>query len=60
MPVLNRIWAMPSSDTFDIPPIGEFVKRYLAGVSNPGPTDVNCEKRTIGPLTSIASKPGNF
>ena len=24
-----RIWAMPSADTFDIPPIGELVKRYL-------------------------------
>ena len=33
MLVLNRIWAMPSADTFDIPPIGDFVKRYLSGVS---------------------------
>jgi hypothetical protein len=25
----NRMWAMPSADTFSIPPIGEFVKKYL-------------------------------
>jgi hypothetical protein len=32
---IERIWAMPRSDTFDCPPIGEMVKRYLstAGVS---------------------------
>lgn len=24
-----RVWAMPSPDTFDIPPIGELVRRYL-------------------------------
>lgn len=27
--IINRVWAMPSADTFDIPPIGELVKRYL-------------------------------
>ena len=26
----SRIWAMPNADTFSVPPIGEFVKRYLA------------------------------
>lgn len=26
---ITRKWAMPSSDTFDVPPIGEFVKSYL-------------------------------
>ena len=26
----NRIWAMPTSDTFDCKPIGNLVKRYLA------------------------------
>lgn len=26
---INRVWAMPSSDTFSVPPIGDFVKRYL-------------------------------
>lgn len=25
----SRMWAMPSADTFDVPPIGEFVKKYL-------------------------------
>lgn len=25
----TRVWAMPSADTFDIPPIGQIVKRYL-------------------------------
>lgn len=25
----TRVWAMPSADTFDIPPIGQLVKRYL-------------------------------
>lgn len=27
----SRQWAMPSADTFDIPPIREFVKKYLRG-----------------------------
>lgn len=27
---INRIWAMPSKDTFDIDPIGKMVNRYLA------------------------------
>ncbi len=26
---ITRVWAMPSSDTFDISPIGDFVKKYL-------------------------------
>jgi hypothetical protein len=26
----SRVWAMPNADTFSIPPIGDFVKRYLA------------------------------
>lgn len=26
----SRIWAMPNSDTFSVPPIGCFVKSYLA------------------------------
>lgn len=26
---IQRVWAMPSADTFDVPPIGEFVRRYL-------------------------------
>lgn len=26
---ISRKWAMPSSDTFSVPPIGEFVKSYL-------------------------------
>lgn len=25
----HRTWSMPNSDTFSVPPIGEFVKRYL-------------------------------
>ena len=25
----SRTWAMPSADTFSVPPIGDFVKRYL-------------------------------
>ena len=29
----SRHWAMPSADTFDVKPIGEFVKKYLHGVS---------------------------
>lgn len=27
---MARVWAMPSSDTFDIPPIGQMVKWYLS------------------------------
>lgn len=30
---MHRAWAMPSADTFDIPPIASFVNRYLSGVS---------------------------
>lgn len=26
---ITRKWAMPSADTFDVPPMGEFVKSYL-------------------------------
>ena len=26
----SRTWAMPNSDTFSVPPIGEMVKRYLS------------------------------
>ena len=26
----SREWAMPSADTFTVPPIGDFVRRYLA------------------------------
>jgi hypothetical protein len=26
---ITRKWAMPSADTFDVPPIGEFVKSYM-------------------------------
>lgn len=29
----TREWAMPSPDTFSIPPIGLFVRKHLAGVS---------------------------
>lgn len=29
----SRQWAMPSADTFDVPPIGDFVRRYLRGVT---------------------------
>jgi hypothetical protein len=27
--IINRTWAMPASDTFDVKPIGDFVRRYL-------------------------------
>ncbi len=27
----SRTWAMPSADTFSVPPIGDFVRRYLVG-----------------------------
>lgn len=26
----SRVWAMPSRDTFSVPPIGDFVRRYLS------------------------------
>lgn len=29
----SRSWAMPSADTFDCKPMGEFVRRHLHGVS---------------------------
>lgn len=29
----SRSWAMPTSDTFDCQPIGDFVRRHLSGVS---------------------------
>jgi hypothetical protein len=30
---MSRTWAMPTSDTFDCRPIGDFVRRYLHGVT---------------------------
>ena len=27
--IIKRVWAMPNGDTFDVPPIGEMVKRYM-------------------------------
>lgn len=30
---ISRAWAMPSPNTFDVQPIGEFVTRWLSGVS---------------------------
>ena len=27
---ISRVWAMPNPDTFSIPPIGGFVKKYLS------------------------------
>lgn len=29
--LFSRKWAMPNADTFSVPPIGDFVKRYLTG-----------------------------
>jgi hypothetical protein len=29
--LFSRTWAMPSKDTFSVKPIGEFVKRWIAG-----------------------------
>lgn len=31
--IFSRTWAMPSADTFSIPPIAAFVDRYLTGIS---------------------------
>jgi len=31
--IFNRVWAMPNSETFNVKPIGEFVKKYLRGIS---------------------------
>lgn len=30
---MRRVWAMPAADTFDVPPIGALVRKYLHGVS---------------------------
>ena len=32
-PLFWRTWAMPNANTFDVKPIGDFVRRYLNGVS---------------------------
>lgn len=40
----TREWAMPSSDTFSVKPIGEFVRRHLAGrESTIDPFAKNCK-----------------
>lgn len=31
--IITREWCMPNAETFSVKPIGDFVKRYLAGVS---------------------------
>lgn len=41
----SRIWAMPSSDTFTIKPIYNFVNRYLQGISI-DPFARNCKLAT--------------
>ena len=30
---INRVWAMPNSNTFSIKPIGELIRRYIGGES---------------------------
>jgi len=30
---MSRAWAMPSADTFSVPPIGDMVRRHLRGLS---------------------------
>jgi hypothetical protein len=40
----NRTWAMPSRDTFSVPPIGDFVRRYLKeSTVSVDPFARNCE-----------------
>jgi hypothetical protein len=31
--MMSRVWAMPKANTFDVPPIGALVRKYLHGVS---------------------------
>jgi hypothetical protein len=46
--VFNRAWAMPSADTFSIPPIKEFVERWLDGAAVVvDPFARNCRYGTI-------------
>ena len=33
MTTISRVWAMPNADTFSVPPIGAFVRKYLRDVS---------------------------
>lgn len=45
---INRIWAMPNSNTFKIKPIKEFVERYIEGASViVDPFANNCKYGTI-------------
>lgn len=44
-PVISRVWAMPSADTFSIQPIQDFVVRHLRGVSI-DPFARNCKLAT--------------
>ena len=40
---MNRVWAMPNAETFTVPPIAEFVKKYLRGsVVSVDPFARNC------------------
>lgn len=44
----NRVWAMPNADTFSIPPIREFVSRYLAASKiSVDPFARNCDLATL-------------
>lgn len=53
--IFHRAWAMPSRDTFSVPPIAEMVRRYLSGVSV-DPFARNCSLAThtndLNPSTS--------
>lgn len=46
--IFNRVFAMPSKDTFSIKPIGEFVRRYLRGSTRSiDPFARNCTWATV-------------
>jgi len=42
----SRTWAMPDGDTFNIPPIGDMVKRYLSS-SKLGDYPLATRKHTV-------------
>lgn len=51
--IINRVWAMPNSKTFSIPPINELVTRYTAhGVKNKVIVDPFANGCTVGTITN--------
>ena len=49
---ITRVWAMPSPDTFSIPPIGELIRRWIEGRECKVVVDPFARNSTLAALTN--------